>query len=383
MLQRSFSIVEDDDVFTLEKADAKNEKVEALHKSENISDLELSSSEENSNSPIKVGASDLSDLAADKVIEESKKDSTKFERRKSRVSSAGPSGRPRQGSLKKTPSTEEKLPHLSSDSDDSDNDPDKGKFTVPGEYDPKLYENLEVDEEVKDVFQFIQRYIPQQLNLDYKFKPFIPEYLPAVGDIDAFLKVIPPDVTIDGQKFDEKSLNLGLIVLDEPALNQSDSALLHLQLRAASADLSVHKNEKHVVAKKVENVEKNAKVIDKWIKDISDLHKTKSSTFVRYSEPMPDLDDLMQQWPEEMEAKLKAEGFPKPKEGTSLDEYVETVCNIFEIPVLKKKTQSLHLLFCLYAAIKQTQLYQSSASNEKAGGAGYQGKKEADQLVLD
>ncbi|VEN58745.1 unnamed protein product [Callosobruchus maculatus] len=376
-----FSFFEDDDVFTLEKAEPKDEKAKAVPKSDTFSDLELSSSEENSNSPTKVGALDLSDLAENRVTEP-KRPPSELERKKSRVSSAGPSGRQKQA-LKKAPTTEEKLPHLSSESDDSDNDRDKGKFTVPGEYDPKLYENLEVHDDIKDVFQFIQRYIPQQLNLDYKFKPFIPEYLPAVGDIDAFLKVIPPDVTIDGQKFDEKALKLGLNMLDEPALNQSDSALLHLQLRAASADLTLHKNEKHVVAKKVDNVEKNTKVIDKWIKDISDLHKTKSSTFVRYSEPMPDLDDLMQQWPEEMEAKLKAEGFPKPKEGDSLSDYVDTVCNIFEIPVLKKKTQSLHLLFCLYAAIKQTQLYQSSASNEKAGGAGYQGKKEADQLVLD
>nr|CAI5849817.1 unnamed protein product [Callosobruchus analis] len=381
MLQRSFSIVEDDDVFTLEKADPKAEKTKAVHKSENLSDLELSSSEADSNSPSKVGALDLTDLAENKVTK-SKRVPSELEKKKARVSSAGPSGRQKQA-LKKAPSTEEKLPDLSSESDDSENDRDKGKFTVPGEYDPKMYENLDVDDDIKDVFQFIQRYIPQQLNLDYKFKPFIPEYLPAVGDIDAFLKVIPPDVTIDGQKFDEKPLRLGLNVLDEPALNQSDSALLHLQLRAASADLSLHRNEKHVVAKKVDNVEKNSKIIDKWIKDISDLHKTKSSTFVRYSEPMPDLDDLMQQWPEDMENKLKADGFPKPKPEDSLSEYIDTVCSIFEIPVLKKKTQSLHLLFCLYAAIKQTQLYQSSASNEKAGGAGYQGKKEADQLVLD
>lgn len=75
------------------------------------------------------------------------------------------------------------------------------------------------------------------MNLDYKFKPFIPEFLPGVGDIDAFLKVIPPDVTISGEKFDEKSLHLGLSILDEPTLYQSDPALLYLQLRAASANI--------------------------------------------------------------------------------------------------------------------------------------------------
>lgn len=35
----------------------------------------------------------------------------------------------------------------------------------------------------------IFRYTPQTIDLDYKLRPFIPDYIPAVGDIDAFLKV--------------------------------------------------------------------------------------------------------------------------------------------------------------------------------------------------
>lgn len=98
---------------------------------------------------------------------------------------------------------------------------------------------------------------------------------------------------------------------------------------------------------------------------------------------MPDLDDLMQEWPEEMELKIKEQGFPKPVQGSPISDYVVTVCDIFKIPVSKKKIYSLHLLFCLYAAIKQTQLYQTStANNEKT--VGYQPtKKEADQLVIE
>lgn len=33
------------------------------------------------------------------------------------------------------------------------------------------------------------RYTPQVIDLDHKLKPFIPDFIPAVGDIDAFLKV--------------------------------------------------------------------------------------------------------------------------------------------------------------------------------------------------
>lgn len=88
----------------------------------------------------------------------------------------------------------------------------------------------------------ILRYVPQHLNLDFKFRPFVPEYLPAVGDIDAFLKVLPPDMTPSGKHFDSKDLHLGLIVLDEPAANQSDPALLHLRLRSGSLHSGISSN---------------------------------------------------------------------------------------------------------------------------------------------
>lgn len=33
------------------------------------------------------------------------------------------------------------------------------------------------------------RYTPQAIDLEHKLKPFNPDFIPAVGDIDAFLKV--------------------------------------------------------------------------------------------------------------------------------------------------------------------------------------------------
>ena len=61
--------------------------------------------------------------------------------------------------------------------------------------------------------------------LETKLKPFIPEYVPAIGDIDAFLKVPRPDGKED---------SLGLIVLDEPSSSQSDPNILNLQMRYTS-----------------------------------------------------------------------------------------------------------------------------------------------------
>ena len=71
-----------------------------------------------------------------------------------------------------------------------------------------------------ELFDYIVRYVPQKIDLDYKLKPFIPDFIPAVGDIDAFIKVES-----------NNPLELGLTVLDEPSAKQSDPNIMELQLR--------------------------------------------------------------------------------------------------------------------------------------------------------
>jgi intraflagellar transport protein 46 len=77
-----------------------------------------------------------------------------------------------------------------------------------------------VSSEVKDLFEYIQRYKPQKIDLDTKLKPFIPDYLPCVGEVDSFLKMPKPDNSRE---------DLGINVLDEPALNQYDKTVIELK----------------------------------------------------------------------------------------------------------------------------------------------------------
>uniref|UniRef100_G3U9V2 Intraflagellar transport protein 46 homolog n=1 Tax=Loxodonta africana TaxID=9785 RepID=G3U9V2_LOXAF len=72
---------------------------------------------------------------------------------------------------------------------DSDDDDEEHGAPLEGAYDPADYEHLPVSAEIKELFQYISRYTPQLIDLDHKLKPFIPDFIPAVGDIDAFLKV--------------------------------------------------------------------------------------------------------------------------------------------------------------------------------------------------
>ena len=170
------------------------------------------------------------------------------------------------------------------DDDDDDDDDDVAAPPPEGMYDPSEYEDLNVGPDIKELFSDILRYTPQAIELDTRFKPFIPEFIPAVGDIDAFIKVPRPDNVQD---------KTGLTFLDEPAAKQSDPSVLDLQLRA----ISKRSSQKQALVKKVDNTEKSAKSIDKWIKDISDLHRSKPPPSVHYSKPMPDIDWLMQEWP--------------------------------------------------------------------------------------
>ncbi|XP_026275339.1 intraflagellar transport protein 46 homolog [Frankliniella occidentalis] len=228
----------------------------------------------------------------------------------------------------------------SDNTDDDDEDDDDVKAAhLEGSYDPQEFAHLPVTSEVKELFQNITRYTPQKIDLDFKLRPFVPDFIPAVGDIDAFLKVQRPDGKTDG---------VGLKVLDEPCAAQSEPAVLHLQLRALTKQSSA----KAVVVKQVEDAEKNGKAIEKWIKDISDLHRSKPPPTVHYSRPMPDIDNLLQEWPHEIEEKLNQFGLPTAQLDTTLTNSIDIICGLLDIPVYESRIQSLHVLFSLYIAVR-------------------------------
>lgn len=92
----------------------------------------------------------------------------------------------------------------------------------------------------------------------------------------------------------------------------------------------------------------NPRAVDSWVESISALHLSKPAASVHYSRPMPDLDSLMQEWPPELEELLGRAQLPAARLNCSLQEYVDIVCSLLDIPVYNSRVQSLHLLFSLY-----------------------------------
>lgn len=211
-------------------------------------------------------------------------------------------------------------------------------------YDASEYDNLNVGGDVKELFQYIERYKPHQIELDTRLKPFVPEYIPAVGDIDAFIKVPRPDA-----KAQAAHQQLGLGILDEPAAVQSDPTVLDLQLRQKTKNANL----KEASVRSVESADKNPQALTQWINSINELHRTKPQPTVTYNNTMPDMDQLMQAWPREFEDLLSKVSLPTAELDMDLTQYVTTLCAILDIPVYEGKlTQSLHVLFTLYSEFK-------------------------------
>ncbi|XP_056593033.1 intraflagellar transport protein 46 homolog [Triplophysa dalaica] len=259
------------------------------------------------------------------------------------------------------------------DSDDTESDEEEGEpGSVPeGAYDPADYDHLPVTAEIKELFQYITRYTPQTIDLDHKLKPFIPDFIPAVGDIDAFLKVPRPDGKPD---------NLGLLVLDEPCTKQSDPTVLSLWL----SENSKQHNVTEMKVKSIENPERNLKAIDNWIESISELHRSKPPATVNYTRAMPDIDSLMQEWPSDFEELLGKVNLPTADIDCSLAEYVDIICGILDIPVYKNRIHSLHVLFTLYSEFKNSQHFKSvEGQKSDTPSASHTATAELERLTLD
>lgn len=46
------------------------------------------------------------------------------------------------------------------------------------------------EEEMKSIFAFIDAFKPDSIPLDYRLQPFIPDYIPSIGDIDPIIQVL-------------------------------------------------------------------------------------------------------------------------------------------------------------------------------------------------
>jgi len=257
-----------------------------------------------------------------------------------------------------------------------------------GDYSSEKFANLQVNKDIKELFKHITRYKPRKIPIPTQLKPFISDYIPAVGDIDAFLKIPRPDNK-------DQEFGLGWLRLDEPTLKQTDPAILDQYIKQHGAGKFDKAAGEGNFVHSIPNAEKNPKRIDNWISQISNLNRSKPSQTVHFSKPMPDVDSIMAAWPSQVEQSINLSTTKTTNQSTnstsrlpsakdldcSLEEYSKIVCSLFDVPVYnqedvtsgKKKKgggsedegnnliQSLHVLFSTFSQFKQLDFHNSGS----------------------
>ncbi|KAJ3222596.1 Intraflagellar transport protein 46 [Clydaea vesicula] len=225
------------------------------------------------------------------------------------------------------------------------------------ESEKQILDSLNVSGEVKELFNFTASFQPQDFDLETQLKCFIPDFIPAIGDIDAFIKIPRPDLKPD---------SLGLVALDEPSVELlSDPRVLDLQLRAISKSST---NTPHIVHS-IEVDENSKKTLDDWLNNVQNLHLSKPPPSVTYSRRMPDVESLMQAWDTEIENSLHYINLPTAEINLNLKDFIKVISSVVDIPIYGNSNgntkvndknssnyiQSLHVLFSLYSEFKNSQ----------------------------
>ena len=153
-------------------------------------------------------------------------------------------------------------------------------------------------------------------------------------------------------KPDNKEEDLGITVLDEPALNCSDDRVLEMKYIQLKKTIVVQPSD--ITVKSIENAEKNTKEVMNWIKNVTELHKGRPPATVNYTKQMPDFDLLMEEWPPAMERALKEISFPTPDIAMSTIDYASVMLSILGIPRHKNSNnkstiEALHVMLTLYS----------------------------------
>ncbi|OHT00258.1 hypothetical protein TRFO_33081 [Tritrichomonas foetus] len=204
--------------------------------------------------------------------------------------------------------------------------------------------------ELAALFAQISNFQPNELEITPHFKPFLPELVPSIGAIDAFIKIPRPDAQLD---------DLGLVVLDEPSIGQMDPQIFKMELREKFGVVSPgSQGDAYIGSLKATDMQ-NSKALNSFLSSIEEIHRNRPPPSMTYSTKMPEFEELMEVWPDEIEEMLKTVPIPGADMDLSVEEYVRVICAILEIPVKGNMVESLYHLFSLFAQFEGNTYFQS------------------------
>lgn len=206
-----------------------------------------------------------------------------------------------------------------------------------------------VPAELSDLWAKMSEFQPPDLEIAPHFKPFLPELNPSIGAIDAFIKVPRPDGEQDV---------LGLTVLDEPTIGCSNPQILKMQLREKFGITGGAKESDGYIGS-IRNPFQNIKELQSFIDSYDEISRNRAAPNMTYSFKVPDIEELMEPWADEMETALASLPLPGADLDLTLEEYARVICALLDIPVKGNLVESVHLLFTLYQQFKECNYFKN------------------------
>lgn len=259
--------------------------------------------------------------------------------------------------------------NLISDSDSQLNDSDQNSSRVKSseglnqfqnlrnshEYNPQINSShpndafFSTSPELAEIFTLISTFKPAPLELTSHFKPFLPELSPTIGAIDAFIKIPKPD---GEQDF------LGLMILDEPSIGCSDPQIYRMKLREHYGLTSDDQADGYIGF--IEDPKDNSKALVSFLENYEEISKNRAPSNMIYSYKMPDISNLMEEWPESLIDCFETIPLPTGEIDLSCEDYFRVICAILDIPLQGNIIESLHFLFSLYQEFAKNPYFDQS-----------------------
>eukprot|EP00658_Telonema_sp_P-2_P084494 TRINITY_DN9389_c0_g4_i3.p1 TRINITY_DN9389_c0_g4~~TRINITY_DN9389_c0_g4_i3.p1 ORF type:complete len:142 (-),score=34.79 TRINITY_DN9389_c0_g4_i3:338-763(-) len=120
----------------------------------------------------------------------------------------------------------------------------------------------------------------------------------------------------------------------------------------------------------IENAQSNPAAIKKWVESVEELHRNKPPTGMTFSKTMPDIEALMQVWPQQFEDMLGSVPLPPPELDVSVEEYGRVCCALLDIPVHDNLIHSLHQMCVLYSEFRGNQHFGGNGDGVMMGAPG-------------
>lgn len=220
-----------------------------------------------------------------------------------------------------------------------------------GNYSPRPVD-VPSSPELAQLFGLITNFQPPPIEITPHFKPFLPDLVPAIGAIDAFIKVPRPDDEVEP---------LGLTVLDEPTIGCSDPQIIKMQLREKYGIVSNTEGDGYIGF--IEDLDNNQKALDTFLENYEEMIRDRPAPSIVYSYKMPDLNDLLLEWPQELDKAIQQIPLPTADMDLTIEEYAKIICAFLDIPVKGNVIESLHVFFTLFMMFEENQHFPVNDNN--------------------